>query len=1092
MSTSPLPSVPVEILHDLEPSLQDLLNLSVLAASFEGRPVLAPLVPDLKESTTSSTQRVECIKRIIEYVTKTGNLAMTAFLAALKSTSDSCEGHNRALVLFEDASTDKPSTEQSELMDILQENAKELEHLDILLLLPSLLQKSVINNDNYRDLKGTYMSHSERAMKLLTFLETRGADGIVEFLITLQSSPEENHNKIGGRLISKVQDLIQSKRTGDIDKALLLKLGKLGVNMSAVSRSRSSSSSDAEVPVGPHDRVAVLVRMSGYIKLSSKKPKKQHSPEELKLSNDESIVNWMRDQDYHIIDVTIDLINKCQSGDYKDYHQVFIEVFDKEVASCCHPKTIIIVYLSGLAYVSQASNTCLLMERSHFLSRSQDDCITDSHIEIGLKQLPTPYVTIISDTLWRDKKKEEKAPWVNLCSWDTRIAVISSTIEYEDQKSISIERELMKYLESSLRSWSDDRECPKISHYQFYQSLVHDKDSDILSLTITGDVDRILFGYYNYPYPLFLFGRLLKEEGVIECGCGYYVMGLEPEQEVTVSLPTQPESIHKAVVQEVTDNTCRVKYNMGTSIQTNVVHLYVTVPDREKILISTDISDRMKDDILVSYLNQSSRLDHTKAKGQLRVKQVFEDFEITDQTDSLQSSKVIVSSIELVKSLLERIGHYLLVRNWKNVVQRSKKSHKCFLNNFQTVLLDLRGFEVSSNSEIPSNPAKFALRNDDKYWKPASLPAELRIELKKSYYITAVELTTTPQMAPNASRLPRLEMSYVDKIPLVKSRYEGSSLSRKTLKIPLISIDDCKQHQEYSTFSIIKISPLKLDQSVDRGMFVFNLVITSTDNEVNYVKDYTILEPLSSIQCIPVPNADQKIKLDNNGEPLIVSFTNTYDSILLAIDGNAPVTCSQLIVYYPENGKPIELFDIELIQNSSRSKELLNPFHPASGISKTQLKSPKILHELTLHVKERYPLQVHLYGSRMTEMVGRVDSILELSLNNESPQPLFVTVMCIEKTGKINCMVSQKDIAPMTKAEDIFIRLSLPEGESSTVDTYRVFVSCSPLQLDSLQQLNVMDYFSSHEYQLPDLKNLILQEKDEEWYCYQYTVRVIK
>lgn len=86
-------------------------------------------------------------------------------------------------------------------------------------------------------------------------------------------------------------------------------------------------------------------------------------------------------------------------------------------------------------------------------------------------------------------------------------------------------------------------------------------------------------------------------------------------------------------------------------------------------------------------------------------------------------------------------------------------------------------------------------------------------------------------MAPNASRLPRLEMSYVDKIPLVKSRYEGSSLSRKTLKIPLISIDDCKQHQEYSTFSIIKISPLKLDQSVDRGMFVFNLVITSTDNE---------------------------------------------------------------------------------------------------------------------------------------------------------------------------------------------------------------------------------------------------------------------
>ena len=172
---------------------------------------------------------------------------------------------------------------------------------------------------------------------------------------------------------------------------------------------------------------------------------------------------------------------------------------------------------------------------------------------------------------------------------------------------------------------------------------------------------------------------------------------------------------------------------------------------------------------------------------------------------------------------------------------------------------------------------------------------------------------------------------------------------------------------------------------------------------------------MQSIQCMPVP-IDQQVKLENNGEPLIVSFTNTYDSILLAITGNTPVTCSQLIVYYPENGnltlincmivlysagKPIELFDIELIQDTSRGTvDLLKPFHHATGISKTQLKSPKILHELILHVKERYPLQVHLYGSRVSEtMEAEVDSILELSLNNDSPRPLFVTVMCIEKTG---------------------------------------------------------------------------------------------
>ena len=69
------------------------------------------------------------------------------------------------------------------------------------------------------------------------------------------------------------------------------------------------------------------------------------------------------------------------------------------------------------------------------------------------------------------------------------------------------------------------------------------------------------------------------------------------------------------------------------------------------------------------------------------------------------------------------------------------------------------------------------------------------------------------------------------KVPLVTSRYEGPLLSQKTRTIPLISIDACRQRQTQSTFSIIKISPLKMDQTVDRGMLVFNLVCASEDNE---------------------------------------------------------------------------------------------------------------------------------------------------------------------------------------------------------------------------------------------------------------------
>lgn len=84
------------------------------------------------------------------------------------------------------------------------------------------------------------------------------------------------------------------------------------------------------------------------------------------------------------------------------------------------------------------------------------------------------------------------------------------------------------------------------------------------------------------------------------------------------------------------------------------------------------------------------------------MKQAFDHFEILDQTNRLQPPKVSVSSIELVKSLLgeegggqcfisngnysycaERMGHYVLVRNWRNVVQTSTKSHNCFLSNLQ-------------------------------------------------------------------------------------------------------------------------------------------------------------------------------------------------------------------------------------------------------------------------------------------------------------------------------------------------------------------------------------------------------------------------
>ena len=38
----------------------------------------------------------------------------------------------------------------------------------------------------------------------------------------------------------------------------------------------------------------------------------------------------------------------------------------------------------------------------------QDDCITDSHIKVGLDLLPTSYVTFICDCLWSKEEEKEK------------------------------------------------------------------------------------------------------------------------------------------------------------------------------------------------------------------------------------------------------------------------------------------------------------------------------------------------------------------------------------------------------------------------------------------------------------------------------------------------------------------------------------------------------------------------------------------------------------------------------------------------------------------------------------------------------------
>ena len=80
--------------------------------------------------------------------------------------------------------------------------------------------------------------------------------------------------------------------------------------------------------------------------------------------------------------------------------------------------------------------------------------------------------------------------------------------------------------------------------------------------------------------------------------------------------------------------------------------------------------------------------------------------------------------------------------------------------------------------------------------------------------------------------------------------------------------------------------------------------------------------------------------------------------------------------------------------------------------------------------------------------------------------------------GEIQCLLSHEEISPKDPHSSErslckCFKTLLPQGEDSTIDIYRVFVSCSPLQLDSLQQSSVLEYFSNHQYTVPGFQNLV-------------------
>lgn len=214
-SSSTTAAIPVEVLQEQESSLQGLIDLSILIPALEGRPVLAPMIPDLKTSIEDS------ISPLIQYIVKQGHLAATAFLAALQSTADRCDGHKRAIELLTNAANassskllnnkssqseggDSNEGSSSSLLNILRDATKELEaHIDVLPLLPRLMQQNVITSAHFRELRAPYMSQVDRIQRLVTALESSGIDGLIQLVLTLKDSKDIKQKQVAIVLVSK-------------------------------------------------------------------------------------------------------------------------------------------------------------------------------------------------------------------------------------------------------------------------------------------------------------------------------------------------------------------------------------------------------------------------------------------------------------------------------------------------------------------------------------------------------------------------------------------------------------------------------------------------------------------------------------------------------------------------------------------------------------------------------------------------------------------------------------------------------------------------------------------------------------------------
>ena len=175
--------VTAEILKENERILEDLVDVQELLPALKGRPVLAPIVRD-------ATPDEGTVLQILQYVYKQGQLAITAFIAALNATKESCPNHELALQKLKLATTAKQQNQSSQadsLLQVLRDCSADIAaNIDVIPLLPRLMTQGLISIENYRDLISPYINQDVRVERLLDIIQTSGMNGLLGLIVSLR------------------------------------------------------------------------------------------------------------------------------------------------------------------------------------------------------------------------------------------------------------------------------------------------------------------------------------------------------------------------------------------------------------------------------------------------------------------------------------------------------------------------------------------------------------------------------------------------------------------------------------------------------------------------------------------------------------------------------------------------------------------------------------------------------------------------------------------------------------------------------------------------------------------------------------------